>query len=44
MAYLEQYKKLSKNDGIGYYDIYKIESRNGMNKTHFHLVNVYCGL
>ncbi|XP_050271353.1 senescence-associated carboxylesterase 101-like isoform X2 [Quercus robur] len=25
MAYLEQYKKLSKDDGIGYYDKYKFE-------------------
>ena len=38
MAYLEQYKKLCKDDGIGYYDRYKIESRNGMKKTDMDVV------
>ncbi|KAK7833066.1 senescence-associated carboxylesterase 101, partial [Quercus suber] len=30
MAFLEQYKKLSIDNGMGYYDRYKIESCNGM--------------
>ena len=38
MAYLEQYKKLCENDGIGYYDRYKIESRNGMKMTDMDVV------
>ena len=37
MAYLERYKELSKDDGIGYYDRYKNESRNGMTTTDMHL-------
>nr|POE57801.1 senescence-associated carboxylesterase 101 [Quercus suber] len=38
MAYLEWYKKLSKDDGIGYYDRYKNESRNGMKKTDMDVI------
>ncbi|KAM4132756.1 hypothetical protein ACJW30_01G276100 [Castanea mollissima] len=38
MAYLEQYKKLCKDEGIGYYDRYKIESRNGMTTTDMAVV------
>ena len=33
MAYLEQYKKLSKDKGIGYYDRYKLENQIGMTMT-----------
>ena len=38
MAYLEQYKKLSKDRGIGYYDRYKLENRIGMTKTDMDLL------
>ena len=38
MAYLEQYKKVSKNNKIGYYDKYKIKNPIGMTMTDMDLV------
>ena len=38
MAYLEQYKKVSKDNRIGYYDRYKIKNLIGMTKTDMDLV------
>ena len=38
MAYLEQYKKVSKDNRIGYYDIYKIKNLIGMTTTDMDLV------
>ena len=38
MAYLEQYKKLSKDEGIGYYDRYKLENYIGMTMTDIDLL------
>ena len=37
MAYLEQYKKFSKDEGIGYYDRYKLQNHNGMITTDMDL-------
>ncbi|KAL0014238.1 hypothetical protein SO802_001307 [Lithocarpus litseifolius] len=40
MAYLEQYKKVSKDNRIGYYDRYKIKNLIGMNTTDMDLAHV----
>ena len=37
MAYLEQYKKVSKENRIGYYDRYKIKNLIGMTTTDMDL-------